>query len=86
MGSHSDGVVASVECNELRLEHDVAIDLKVGGRGLQTTKAGCLLLMMKEGRKRRERTSAGSIDLREIDIITLNSRHVVSSNIDLEIR
>jgi hypothetical protein len=29
MGSHSDGVVSSVESNKLRLEHDVAVDLEI---------------------------------------------------------
>lgn len=41
VGSHADGVVASVEGDELRLEHDVAVDLERGRRGLETAKATC---------------------------------------------
>ena len=40
VGSHSDGVVPSVESDELRFEHDIAIDLEVGGRGLESAEAG----------------------------------------------
>lgn len=40
VGSHSDGVVPSVESDELRFEHDVAIDLEAGGRGLESAEAG----------------------------------------------
>jgi hypothetical protein len=40
MRSHSNGVVSSVEGDELRLEHDVAVDLEGRGRGLETTEAG----------------------------------------------
>lgn len=39
MRSHTDGVVSSVESDELRLEHDVAVDLEVGGGGLETSEA-----------------------------------------------
>jgi hypothetical protein len=39
MRSHSNGVVSTVERNELGLEHDVAVDLEVGRNGLETTEA-----------------------------------------------
>jgi hypothetical protein len=39
MGSHSDGVVSTVEGHELGLEHDVAVDLQIGCNGLETAKA-----------------------------------------------
>lgn len=41
MGSHADRVVAAVERHELRLEHDVAVDLERGCGGLETAKASC---------------------------------------------
>lgn len=39
MRGHSNGVVSSVEGNELRLEHDIAVDLQVGCDGLDSTEA-----------------------------------------------
>lgn len=39
MGSHADGVVSSVEGDELRLEHDVSVDLEVALDGLDTAEA-----------------------------------------------
>jgi hypothetical protein len=41
MGRHADGVVAPVERHELRLEHDVAVDLEIGCDGLETAEASC---------------------------------------------
>ena len=41
MGRHADGVVAPVERYELRLEHDVAVDLEIGCDGLETAEASC---------------------------------------------
>lgn len=70
MKSHSDGVVATVERDELRLEHNVTIDLQAGCNGLETTEA----------------RSTSGIDRGEVDIITPDSSHVHSTNIDLEIR
>lgn len=40
MGCHSNGIVSSVESDELGLEHDVTIDLESGGGGLKTSEAG----------------------------------------------
>lgn len=37
--SHGERVVASVEDDELRLEHDITVDLEVSGNGLETTEA-----------------------------------------------
>jgi hypothetical protein len=39
MRSHADGVVSTVESNELGLEHDVTVDLEVGCNRLETTEA-----------------------------------------------
>jgi hypothetical protein len=36
---HADGVVASVEGDELGLEEDVSVDLEVGGGSLDTAEA-----------------------------------------------
>jgi hypothetical protein len=46
MWGHGDGVVATVEDDELRLEHDVAIDLERGGRGLDTAEASWKVLVL----------------------------------------
>lgn len=36
---HADGVVSAVEGDELRFEHDVAVDLEIGLDGLETAEA-----------------------------------------------
>lgn len=38
---HADGVVSTVEDDEVGLEHDVAVDLERRGGGLKTAEAGC---------------------------------------------
>lgn len=50
MLSHAEGVVATVEGNELRLEEDITIDGEVGvATGLDTAEASC----EEQVRKRR---------------------------------
>lgn len=54
MRSHSKGVVSSVECDELRLEHNVTVNLEVGSGGLETSEAGCEELMLAYCSKREK--------------------------------
>lgn len=41
VGSHAEGVVASVEGDELGLEHDISVDLEVAGDSLDTSETSC---------------------------------------------
>jgi hypothetical protein len=45
MRSHSDGVIPSIESHELRLEHDIAIDLQIRVDSLKSTKASRLRII-----------------------------------------
>jgi len=96
MGRHADGVVAPVERYELRLEHDVAVDLEIGCDGLKTAEASCTQISLAkiqiqiqvQGVVRRGRglTRASFINRGEVDIVTPDSCHIYSSNIDSQIR
>ena len=87
MFSHSDGVVASIERNKLRLEHDVAVDLKSASRSsLEATEASFILLAMTKYSRWGDLTSSSSIDRSKVNIITPNLRHVISTHINHQIR
>lgn len=89
MRSHSNRVVSSIESHELRLEHDISVDLQVALNGLDTSETSYYIRQYRCARflgLEKALTLTSSIHRGEVDIRSSHSSHVGSSNIDLQIR